>query len=97
MAVNTLKSMRRWLLLAALWPALTAPAWAQCAMCKANIAHAQNAAEVAPTVNAAVLVLLIPTLLLIGGLVKLVLKYRHAPPDQHYVNLRSADAQRDSQ
>lgn len=66
-------------------------------MCKTNIAHAQNAAEVAPTINAAVLVLLIPTLLLIGGLVKLVLKYRHAPTDNTYVNLRSADAQRAAQ
>lgn len=95
--MNSLRSMQRWVWLAACGPLLTAPAWAQCAMCKANVAHAQNAAEVAPTVNAAVLVLLIPTLLVIGGLVKLVLKYRHAPSDNTYVNLRSADAQRDSQ
>jgi heme/copper-type cytochrome/quinol oxidase subunit 2 len=97
MAMNTLRSIQRGLVFAACWSLLTAPAWARCAMCKANIAHAENAAEVSPTVNAAVLVLLIPTLLLIGGLIKLVLKYRHAPSDNHYVNLRSADAQRNSQ
>lgn len=97
MAMKLVRAIKQWLLRAALWPLLTAPAWAQCAMCKANVAHAQNAAEVSQTVNAAVLVLLIPTLLLIGGLIRLVLKYRHAPADNHYVNLRSTDAQRNSQ
>lgn len=95
--MNALRSIQQWVWLAACWPFLTAPAWAQCAMCKANVAHAENAAEIAPTVNAAVLVLLVPTLLVIGGLVRLVLKYRHAPSDDTYVNLRSTDAQRDTQ
>lgn len=52
-------------------------AFAQCAMCKANVANAENAAEVSGKLNAAVLVLLIPTLLIIGGLVRMFFKYRH--------------------
>ena len=51
------------------------PAFAQCAMCKANIANAENAAEVSNTINTAILALLIPTLLVIGGVIRLVFKY----------------------
>ncbi|HMY71995.1 MAG TPA: hypothetical protein PLQ88_09180 [Blastocatellia bacterium] len=68
---------------------------AQCAMCKANVANAENAAEVSGTVNAAVLVLLIPTLLLIGGLVRFIFKYRHSP--KSYVYPRPSDTQRNSE
>lgn len=52
-------------------------ALAQCAMCKTNIAGADNAAEVSSAVNSGVLVLLIPTLAIIGGVIRLILKYRH--------------------
>lgn len=55
----------------------TATALAQCAMCKANIAGAENSAEVSRTINTGVLVLLIPTLAIIGGVVRLILKYRN--------------------
>jgi heme/copper-type cytochrome/quinol oxidase subunit 2 len=75
---------------------------AQCAMCKANIANAENAAEVSGRMNSAVLVLLIPTLLVIGGLIRLVFKYRHPVNDKFsspnpYVHCRPSDAQRNSQ
>ena len=49
---------------------------AQCAMCKANIAGAENSAEVSSAINTGVLVLLIPTLAIIGGVIRLILKYR---------------------
>jgi heme/copper-type cytochrome/quinol oxidase subunit 2 len=68
---------------------------AQCAMCKANVANAENAAEVSTTINTAVLVLLIPTLLVIGGVVRLIFKYRHSP--NSYVHFRPSDTQRNSQ
>jgi Na+/melibiose symporter-like transporter len=70
-------------------------AGAQCAMCKANIAQAENAAEVSARVNRAVLVLLVPTFLLIGGIARLVFHYRNF---QHtHDNIRSPRAQRGSQ
>jgi len=77
-------------------------AFAQCAMCKANIANAEDAAEVSGKVNSAVLVLLIPTLLVIGGIVRLIFKYRHStndtpPSPASYVHFRSPDNQRNSQ
>ncbi|MFN0109525.1 MAG: hypothetical protein ACKVZH_11780 [Blastocatellia bacterium] len=52
-------------------------AFAQCAMCKANIAGAENSADVSSAINSGVLVLLIPTLAIIGGVIRLILKYRH--------------------
>lgn len=73
---------------------------AQCAMCKANIANAENAAEVSGKMNSAVLVLLVPTLLVIVGIVHLVFKYRHSTNEispNSYVNFRPSDTQRDSQ
>jgi len=64
-------------------------------MCKANVAHAENAAEVSARMNLAVLVLLIPTFLIIGGIVRLVFKYRNF--QNEHDNIRSARAQRRSQ
>ncbi|MGH9767082.1 MAG: hypothetical protein ACREAB_06565, partial [Blastocatellia bacterium] len=67
--------------------AILAAAGAQalaCPMCKANVANAENAAEAATTINTAILILLAPTLALIGGLVKLVFKYRHFQNDEQY-------------
>ncbi|MDX2044449.1 MAG: hypothetical protein SF097_24780 [Acidobacteriota bacterium] len=55
----------------------SAAVFAQCAMCKTNIAGAENSAEVSRTINFGVLVLLIPTLAIIGGVVRLIFKYRH--------------------
>ncbi len=51
-----------------------------CPMCKTNIVNAENAAELSQTVDAAVLALLIPTILIISCLVRLVFKYSK---DQH--------------
>lgn len=70
--------------------AVAAQALARCPMCKASVANAENATEVANTLNAAILVLLIPTFVIIGGLIRLVYKYRH-----YYVNLRTSDSERD--
>ncbi len=47
-----------------------------CPMCQANVANAENAAELSSVVNDAVLVLLIPTIIIICCLVGLVIKYR---------------------
>lgn len=67
--------------------------WALCPMCQTSLANAEDAAGLSATVNDAVLVLLVPTLLIIGGLVRLVLKYRHSQIDSHD-NFRSSDHQR---
>lgn len=89
--------------LAAFTVATAMNAQAQCAMCKANVANAENTAEISSTINAAVLVLLIPTLLVIGGLVRLVFKYRHSASEtsssvqNSYVPFRPSDTQRNSQ
>jgi len=92
---------------AAILIAVAAAAFAGCPMCKAGIANAENAAEVAATMNAAILVLLAPTFVIIGGLVKLVFKYRHYQNEESsegssssinaYVNLRTSDSERDAQ
>jgi len=55
-----------------------------CPMCKANIANAENADELAATINTAILILLAPALALIGALVKLVYKYRHYHNDEQH-------------
>jgi heme/copper-type cytochrome/quinol oxidase subunit 2 len=80
---------------------------AGCPMCKASIANAENVAEVAKTMNAAILVLLIPVFVIIGGLVRLVFKYRNyqdevpsadsSRSNDSYVNLRTSDPERDTQ
>ena len=53
-----------------------------CPMCKASVANAENADEMAATINTAILILLAPALALIGALVKLVFKYRHYHHEQ---------------
>jgi hypothetical protein len=70
--------------------------FAQCAMCKANISNAENVTDVSQRINSAVLVLLIPTLVIIGGIIRLVYQYR----DHHhetYVNDRTSGSQRHSE
>src|SRR5215470_16003793 len=62
-----------------------------CPMCKASVANAENPDEISATVNTAILILLAPTLALIGGLVKLVFKYRN------YVNFTTSGSERDTQ
>jgi hypothetical protein len=64
---------------------ITGYAFGLCPTCKASIGADENSAELAQTVNSAVLVLLVPTLLIICGLVRLVFKY---------VDFRSSDSQR---
>jgi hypothetical protein len=65
---------------------ITGYAFGLCPTCKATIGDSANSAELAQTVNSAVLVLLVPTLFIICGLIRLVFKY---------VNFRSSDSQRD--
>jgi hypothetical protein len=60
-------------------------------MCKASVANAENPDEVSATINTAILILLAPTLALIGALVKLVFNYRH------YVNFTTSGSERDTQ
>src|SRR5687767_9566813 len=74
---------------------IAASALAQCAMCKANIANAENAADVSPRMNAAVLTLLIPTLMILGGLIRLIFKYRNFHHDPRTID--SSNTQRVSQ
>jgi len=62
-----------------------------CPMCKASVANAENSDEISSTINTAILILLAPTLALIGGLVKLTFKYRH------YVNFTTSGSERDTQ
>ncbi|HKQ76821.1 MAG TPA: hypothetical protein VJ810_24210 [Blastocatellia bacterium] len=65
-----------------------------CPMCKASVANAENADQMAATINTAILILLAPTLAIIGALIKLVFKYRHF---QNYVNLAPSGSERDTQ
>jgi hypothetical protein len=62
-------------LLAVMAIAMTGPAFALCPMCRASMANAEDATELSQTINSAILVLLVPTLLIICGLVRLVFKY----------------------
>src|SRR5262245_4112868 len=62
-----------------------------CPMCKASVANAENPDEISATINTAILILLAPTLALIGGLVKLVFNYRH------YVNFTTSGSERHTQ
>lgn len=74
----TITSFKRLLLAStALLVSTSTSALAQCAMCKANIAGAENSADVSSAVNSGVLVLLIPTLAIIGGVIRLIFKYRN--------------------
>jgi hypothetical protein len=85
---------------AAIAVAAEAPAYA-CPMCKTAIAGAENAVVTAGTVNSAILILLIPTLAIIGGIVRMVFKYRNYQdsnrPAITYVNQRSSDSQRNTE
>lgn len=65
---------------------ITGYAYVLCPACKGSISADGNSGELAQTINSAILVLLVPTLLIIGGLIGLVFKY---------VNFRSSDSQRD--
>ena len=62
--------------------------WAQCAMCRVSIANSDDPGRVGGTLNAAILTLLIPTLVLIGAFVALVLRYHRADMELN----RSEDA-----
>lgn len=74
---------------------LSISAQAQCAMCQANLARAENAAVLSGRVNSAILVLLLPTLLILGGVIRLIFKYRNYSVGE-YDDIRSSGAQRRS-
>ena len=83
---------------AAMAAAMAASARAQCSMCRANVSGAENSTQLAPTVNAAILVLLIPTIVILGGLIRLVFNYRNFQNDQeNHDDFRPPGSQRDSQ
>ena len=86
-----LKRSANLLLLSAAAIAAAAAQTFACPMCKASIANAENSDEISATINTAILILLAPTLALIGGLVKLAFKYRH------YVNFTTSGPERDTQ
>src|SRR5215471_6287060 len=86
-----LKSFTNLLLLSAAAILAVATQTLACPMCKATIANAENPDEISATINTAILILLAPTLALIGGLVKLVFRYRH------YVNFTTSGSERDTQ
>ncbi len=54
---------------------------AQCAMCRASIANSDDPSTVSTTVNLAIMVMLIPTVLILTGIGGLILRYHRA--DQH--------------
>ncbi|MEP7271075.1 MAG: hypothetical protein ABI882_06200 [Acidobacteriota bacterium] len=51
---------------------------AQCAMCRASLANSEDPGRVSADVNAGILILLLPTLLLIGAIAGLVMRYYRA-------------------
>lgn len=81
-------NLKRFTLQAAIAAVVTllahASVFAQCAMCKASIAGAENAAEAAKIMNTAVLVLLIPAIVLFSLFIGLVLKFRHSQGGEMY-------------
>jgi len=79
------------LLLSAAAILAAAPRIFACPMCKASVAGAENSGEISATINTAILILLAPTLALIGGLARLVFKYRN------YVNITTSGSERDPQ
>ncbi|MBO0858632.1 MAG: hypothetical protein J2P21_09230 [Chloracidobacterium sp.] len=87
----SLKSFANILLMSAAGFLAAASQVLACPMCKVTIANAENPDEISAPINTAILILLAPTLALIGGLVKLVFNYRH------YVNLTTSGSERDSQ
>jgi hypothetical protein len=86
-----LKRFSNLLLLSAAAILAAAPQTLGCPMCKATVANAENPDEISATINTAILILLAPTLALIGALVILVLKYRD------YVNFTTSGSERDTQ
>ena len=56
-------------------------ALAQCAMCRASISNSDDPGTLSASVNLAIMVMLIPTVLLLAGIGALILKYHRA--DQH--------------
>ena len=83
--------MTRFLIRATACVMFSAPSvWAQCAMCRVSIANSDDPGRVGGTLNVAILALLIPTLVLIGALVALVLRYHRA--DLRTTGNRSEDA-----
>src|SRR5215475_7859584 len=86
-----LKRFANLLLLSAAATLAAASQTSGCPMCKASVANAENSDEISATINTAILILLAPTLALIGVLVKLVFKYRH------YVNFTTSGSERDTQ
>jgi hypothetical protein len=86
-----LNRFAKFLLLSAATILAAAPQTFACPMCKASVANAENQDEISATINTAILILLAPTLALIGGLIKLVFKYRN------YVNFTTSGAERDTQ
>ncbi len=67
-----------------------------CPLCQTSIASGETAAETAQTINSAVLVLLVPVVVIIGGLARLVFKYRNYQAHS-YVDRRPSDPERNSQ
>lgn len=57
--------------------ALTAPAFAQCAMCRSAIENSTDAAAASKGLNLAALVLLIPPVSIFAGLFGVFYRYRH--------------------
>lgn len=51
---------------------------AQCAMCRASIANSDDPKRIGATVNSAILVLLVPTLVLISAIAGLIVRYYRA-------------------
>src|SRR5262245_51475783 len=86
-----LKRFAKLLLLSAAAILAAASQASGCPMCKVSVANAENSDEISATINTAILILLAPTLALIGGLVKLAFKYRH------YVNFTTSGSERDPQ
>jgi heme/copper-type cytochrome/quinol oxidase subunit 2 len=86
--IKAFMNLKRFIIQAASAVALillaSASVFAQCAMCKANIANAENAAEVAKIMNTAVLVLLIPAVGIFSLFIGLVLKFRHSQGGEMY-------------
>jgi hypothetical protein len=62
-------------LLTAIMIAIAGSAFAFCPMCRAHIANAEDSTVLSQNINSAVLVLLVPTLLIMCGLIRLVFKY----------------------
>jgi hypothetical protein len=77
---EVMKAWRTLLILAAasvVVLALTGPAFAQCAMCRAAIESSTDAAAASKGLNLAALVLLVPPVSIFAGLFGVFYRYRH--------------------